>query len=199
VFLYHSAVRRSVCFCNIVGRYAGMAGKGERGQLVLVLVKVGWVGGRVVSCACVPVCVRVCVCACVFAWVRRTCVCVWCFAFDPHTSIQARADVNKQAETSGCTAAMYAPARIGPISHPLYTSHTRYTRHTPVIHVTPATMYAATHNDTSALRALVHSSADLAIVSAADHWTPARTALAWARAAAGGGDAVRYLESVGAP
>jgi hypothetical protein len=60
-------------------------------------------------------------------------------------------------------------------------------------------MYAATHKDTSALYALVHSGADLTCSSAGDHWTPARTALAWARATAGGGDAVRYLESVGAP
>ena len=41
-----------------------MVGKGERGQLVMVLVKVGWDGRRVVVCvyACVFVCLFVCKC-----------------------------------------------------------------------------------------------------------------------------------------
>ena len=37
-----------------------MVGKGERGQLVMVLVKVGWDGRRVV--VCVYACVFVCLC-----------------------------------------------------------------------------------------------------------------------------------------
>ena len=48
-----------------------MVGKGERGQLVMVLVKVGWDGRRVVVCvrflcvclfACLFVCLFVCKC-----------------------------------------------------------------------------------------------------------------------------------------
>ena len=46
-----------------------MVGKGERGQLVMVLVKVGWDGRRVV------VCVRVCVCVCLLACLF-VCLCV---------------------------------------------------------------------------------------------------------------------------
>ena len=44
-----------------------MVGKGERGQLVMVLVKVGWDGRRVVVCvyACLFVCLCVSVCKCV--------------------------------------------------------------------------------------------------------------------------------------
>ena len=49
-----------------------MVGKGERGQLVMVLVKVGWDGRRVVVCVCVCVCLFVCVQVCV-----SVCKCVY--------------------------------------------------------------------------------------------------------------------------